>query len=66
MGEADTGPEQGGGRYSDPGTDTVGGVAVGSVVQIKNMGDDAAHQEGVGRIPPQGVPQVDRESTLER
>ena len=30
------------------------------------MGDDAVHQEGVGRIPPQGGPQDDRGATSER
>ena len=30
------------------------------------MGDDAAHWEGVGRIPPQGGPQAERGETLER
>ena len=30
------------------------------------MGTDAAHEEGVGRITPQGGPQDDREATIER
>ena len=29
------------------------------------MGHDTAHWEGIGRIPPQVNPQVDREETLE-
>ena len=30
------------------------------------MGPDASHEEGVGRIPPQGGPQDDGEATVER
>ena len=30
------------------------------------MGTDSAHEEGVGRIPPQGGPQADGEATVER
>ena len=30
------------------------------------MGDNATHWEGVGRIPPHGGPQSDREETLEK
>ena len=30
------------------------------------MGPDAAHEEGVGQIPPQGGPQADGEATTER
>ena len=30
------------------------------------MGPDAAHEEGAGRIPPQGGPQADGEVTAER
>ena len=30
------------------------------------MGPDAAHREGVGRIPPQGGPQADGEENAER
>ena len=29
------------------------------------MGPDAAHEEGAGRIPPQGVPQADKAATIE-
>ena len=30
------------------------------------MGDDPPYREGVGRIPPQGVPQADGEATSVR
>ena len=30
------------------------------------MGDNTTHQEGVGRIPPQGGPQFDKDATSER
>ena len=66
MGEADAGIEQGGGGCRDLGPDILGGGSVGPVVQVIHMDDDAAHWEGVGRIPPQGGPQADREATSER
>ena len=30
------------------------------------MGDDTTHWEASGKIPPQGVPQADRTTTLKR
>ena len=66
MGEADMSIEQGGGGCPDLGPDILGGGSVGIVVRVRDVGDDAAHQEGVGQIPPHGGPQDDREVTLER
>ena len=43
----------------DLGTDILGCGSVGSVVWVRNMGGDAAHQEGFGQIPPQGGPKSD-------
>ena len=56
MGKADTSLEQGGGRWPDLGPDILGGVAVGTAIHIRDVGDDATQQEGVGKIPPQGGP----------
>ena len=38
---------------------------VGNVVRVGDLGDNPLHWEGVGRIPPQGGPQADREESLE-
>ena len=64
VGEADAGFEQGGGGCLELGPDILGGSSVGTVVQVRDVGDGAAHWEGVGRIPPHGGPQADREETL--
>ena len=66
VGKADAGVEQGGGGCPDLGTDILGGDSVGNVVRVRDVGDDAAHQEGVGRITPQYGTQYVREATLER
>ena len=59
MVKADAGLEQGGGGCPDLGPYLLGGGAVGPVVRIRNVGDNVVHLEGVGRIPPQDVPQAD-------
>ena len=56
MGEADTGIDQGGGGCPDLGPYILGGGSVSPVVRVRDMGDDAAHREGVGQIPPQDGP----------
>ena len=66
MGKADTSVDQGGGGCSDLGSDILGGGSVGNVVWVRDVGDDAAHQEGVERIPPQGGLQADMTTTSER
>ena len=63
VGEADKGLEHGGGRCPDLRPYIIGNCAVGPDIQIRDVGDDATHQEGVGRIPPQGGPHDDREAT---
>ena len=49
-----------------PGPDLLGGNPVGPVVRVRDRGGKPPHWEGVGSIPPQGVPQADREETLAR
>ena len=63
MVKADTGLGKGGGGCPDHGTDILGSDSFGPVVY---MDDDAAHLEGLGRIPPQGVPQADSDTTSEK
>ena len=66
MGATDKGAEERGCGCPDLGTYILGGVPVGNVLHVRDMGDDPTHQEGVERIPPQGGLQADREATLER
>ena len=40
--------------------------AIGHDVWVRDMGPDAAHEEGVERIPPQGGPQADEVVNVER
>ena len=53
VGKADAGLDQGGVGCPDLGTDILGGSSSGPLVQVRYVGDDAAHWEGVERIPPQ-------------
>ena len=57
---------QGGRKCPDIGTDLLGSSAIGPDVQIRDMGPDTAHEEGFGRIPPQGGLQADVAATKER
>ena len=66
VGEADADIYQGGGGYLDLGPDILCGGSVGPVVKVRDVGYDATHQEGAGRIPQQGVPLAYRKETLER
>ena len=59
---ADKGAEQGGCGYPDLRPYLLGSVTVGHVVEVGDFGDDPPKWKGVGRIPPQGVPQADREA----
>ena len=52
---ADLGFEEGGGGCPDFGPDLLGGSTSGNDLWVGVMGPDAAHQEGFGRIQPQGV-----------
>ena len=49
----------------DIGTYLLAGSSIGHSVRVRDMGPDAAHKEGVGRIPPQGGPQADGAATVE-
>ena len=48
VGKADMGLEQGRGGFPDLGPDILGSGSVGYFVQVRYVGDDAAHREGVG------------------
>ena len=50
---------QGGRRWPDLGENLRGGGPGCSVIWVGNVGDDTAHWEAFGRIPPQGVPRDD-------
>ena len=66
MGEAGTSIDQVGGGCPELRPNKLGGVAVCSAICIQDGGDDSTYQEGVGWIPPQGGPQADRETTLDK
>ena len=55
--------EKGGSGCPDTRTYLLGGSAMGHAVWVRDMGPDTAHEEGVGRIPPQGGPQADTVAT---
>ena len=65
MGAADSDIGQGGRRCPDIGTDLLGVSEIGPAVRVRDMGTDAAHKEGVGRIPLQGGLQADGADTTE-
>ena len=65
MGVADLGIEQGGGGCLYLGTDLLVGNGIVHTVQVRDIGPDTAHEEGVGRIPPQGGLQADGVATAE-
>ena len=52
MGAADSDIDQGGGECPYIGTYLIGSGAIGSAIWVRDMGPDAAYEEGVGRIPP--------------
>ena len=66
MGEAVSGIDQIWCGCPDLGPDILGGGSVGPVARVRDVGDDSSHQEGVGRIPPQGGPQDGREADSDR
>ena len=66
MGAAVLGAEQGGRGCLDLGEDLRGGGSGGHALRVGDVGIDTVYQEGVGRIPSQGGPQADRETTSER
>ena len=52
VGEADAGLEQGRGGCRYLGPDILDSGAVGTAIRILDVGDDATHQEDVGKISP--------------
>ena len=65
MGAAGSDIDQGGIGCLDIGTDLLGGSAIGHGVKFRDMGTDAAHEEGAGQIPPQIGPQDNGAATAE-
>ena len=65
VGAADSYIDQGGSGCPDIGTDLLGGGAIGTAVRVRDMGPDAAYEEGIGRIPPQGCLQSDGTEAME-
>ena len=65
VGTADSYIDQGGSGCPDIGTDLLDGVETGPDVQVRDMGPDAAYEEGVGQIPPQGGPEADGTADVE-
>ena len=65
MGPAESDIDQGGSLCTDIRIDLLGGSSIVNAVRVRDMGSEAAYKEGVGQIPPQGVPQADMEATAE-
>ena len=66
VGAAVSGAEQGGSGCPDLGEDLRDGGSGGHALRVGDVGNDTTHWEGFGRITPQGVPQADGETTLDR
>ena len=66
MGAATQGVEQGGRGFLYLGVNLRGVGSGGSVLWVRDVGDDTAHWDSYGQIPPQGGPQADGTTTLER
>ena len=58
--------EQEGCGCLDLGENLCNGVSEGHAVWVRDMGDNTAHWEGLGRIPSQGGPQADGKITSEK
>ena len=65
MGAVDSYIDQGGSGCPDIGTDLLGVGAIGTAVRVRDMGLDAAYEEGIGRITPQVCLQDDGTSAVE-
>ena len=65
VGAADSYINQGGSGCPDIRTDLLGGGAIGPAIRVRDMGPDAAYEESIGRIPPQGGPQDDGTAAVE-
>ena len=64
-GATDSGIEQGGSGCPDIRTYLLVGGAIGPAIQVRDIGTEAMHKEGVGRIPPHGGPQDDGAAAVE-
>ena len=65
VGPADSYIDQGGSGFPDIGGYLLGGGEIGPDIWVRDMGPDAAYEECVGHIPPQGGPQADGTSAVE-
>ena len=65
MGAADLYIDQGGSGCPDIGKYLLGSGAIGPAIRVRDMSPEAAYEEGVGRIPPQGGGQADRTDDVE-
>ena len=52
VGVSELGIEQGGSGCPETRKDLLGGGAIGPAIRVRDMGPDAAYEEGVGRIQP--------------
>ena len=52
MGAANLGVDQGGSGCQDTGKYLLEGGAISTTIQVRDMGPDTMHAEGVGQIPP--------------
>ena len=66
MGATDKGDGKRGVGCTDLGPDILDGGPVSNNLRVRGVGYEPTHRESVGRIPPQGGPQDDRETTSER
>ena len=55
MGKADEGAKLGGRGCPEIRTDLLGGGPFGHAVQVRDIGHNPPHWEGVGQITPQGI-----------
>ena len=56
MGAAELNIDQVGSGCSDIGKNLLGGGEMGPAIRVRDMGPDAAYEEGIGRIPPRSGP----------
>ena len=63
MGMDVSGAEQGGRRCLNLGEDLCGGGSGGHALRVGDVGHDTVHREVLRRIPTQGDPQDDGETT---
>ena len=66
VGVAVSGADQGVRRCPDLREDLRGGGSGSHSLRVGYVGNDTTHWDSFGRIPPQGIPQADGETTSER